>query len=405
MLSRLAVFVPGASRLLANITPILLLFLYTKTDSIEDVGIVNYLISLITILGVVTDFGIPEAAQRFLPQTKDHKQLVGPIILLEFSVILVGIICFLVIDLVLLGELSKGYTGILALILLFSASNVLIIIFNGLGSYKRVTSYYLGTAVLFIFISTTLTLLTDMDAMHSFLIGRLVSWIVFTIIPLLDMYKMGLLQFRFPISRRFITFSINSFFAAFVFILFTQWDSILVTQLGGAEENGIYKSIVFLASVPIGLRVILETKLLPEYSKLFSQGKIEELLGTLQNLTIKLVVLTVLCTLIAIPLSEPVISIIYNDLIGSESGIIFPLCVFGSFIFVATMPSITVLQAIGKEATIRNGSILASVTFFITSFLFYEIFGINGLALLMFLSNILFSIYIWQGIIRFKVSL
>jgi O-antigen/teichoic acid export membrane protein len=60
--------VAGVSRLISNITPLFLLFVFTKTSSLSDIGLINYFIALITIIGVLTDFGLPEVVQSFLPK-------------------------------------------------------------------------------------------------------------------------------------------------------------------------------------------------------------------------------------------------------------------------------------------------------------------------------------------------
>ena len=67
-------FLPGIVRVFSNITPILIFFAFAQILGVEELGLINYFISLIAIIGVFTDFGLPEAIQRFLPQVKHKTQ-------------------------------------------------------------------------------------------------------------------------------------------------------------------------------------------------------------------------------------------------------------------------------------------------------------------------------------------
>ena len=106
-------FLPGISRVFSNVTPILIFFIFAQIIGIEELGLLNYVISLITIVGIFTDFGIPEAVQRFLPQTKNKTKLITYSLKLEFLIVFTGALLFLIFDLVSQTDFSRGYLFLL----------------------------------------------------------------------------------------------------------------------------------------------------------------------------------------------------------------------------------------------------------------------------------------------------
>ncbi len=131
--------IPGVSRLFASVVPILLLFIYTKTSETKEIGLINYFISLTTIIGVLTDFGLPEALQKYLPEKKENHKLIFPIFVLEFVIIMFSLILVSKIDYFTGGALSRGYLEILLLSIFFSAANVIVITYNGLKDKIRLS--------------------------------------------------------------------------------------------------------------------------------------------------------------------------------------------------------------------------------------------------------------------------
>jgi len=385
-------YLPGIARLLSNVTPIILLFFFTKFSTVEEVGLVNYFISIITIIGVFTDFGLPEAMQRFLPQIKDKGKIIFSAFVLEFTIVFGGLLVILGLDLIFAGEISRNQLILLLLCIFFSASHVITVTFNGLRNDFKTSLYFLGMSLSFILVTLFTYLILDIDAVESFLLGRLISWILFTIIPIIDLFRNNLFTFKFHLPKRFVTFAFNTFISAFAYALFTQWDSILVTNSLGEAENGIYKSVIFIASMPLALRVILETKLLPEYSELFAKNKLDKLKESFKKFSLILFSGAILLTLISIPIDEPVLSIFYNNEIGERSNLIFPLGLLATFLYIAAVPAISFLQAIGKENIVRNASIVQALLFVGISTLLFSNFDLYFLPALLVGVNIIFGL-------------
>lgn len=400
-MNKVKAFIPGLSRVISNATPVIIIFVLSKFVDPSELGIINYFISLITLVGVLTDFGLPETVQRFIPQDKTGK-LIFPSIALELVLVLIGANVFVVADLLSGGKLSYDNTLLMFFILIFSSSNIITLIFNALGQHYRTSVYFLGSSLSFIFITFALYFAGVTDLTKAFLIGRLVSWVIFTIVPLINLYKNGFLKVAFKLPRRMLTFAFNSFVFVFSYSTFNQWDSILVTNTLGEYSNGIYKSVSFIASVPYVLSVMLDTKQLPEYSKLYAEGKFKKLMDNCNKYTKALFGIALALTLLSIPLSHFGLSIIFNQEIADNGYFYLPLILFAVLTYVASIPSVNVLQASGNEATVRNVALIQSVGFVVLSTLLLPIYGLIILPLILIGLNATFLIVSYISARRIK---
>lgn len=381
-MNKIKAFIPGLSRVISNATPVIIIFVLSKFVDPSELGVVNYFISLITLVGVLTDFGLPETVQRFIPQDKSGK-LIFPSILFEFVLVLVGANAFAIADMLTGGKFSYGNTLLMFFILIFSSSNIVTLVFNSLGYYYKASVYFLGSSLSFILITFGLYFGGITDLTQSFLIGRLISWIIFTILPLWSLYKGGFLKVAYKLPKRMITFAFNSFVFVFSYSTFNQWDSILITNTMGEYSNGIYKSVSFIASLPYVLSVVLDTKQLPEYSKMFAEKKYKELMDNCNKYTKGLLALAVVLTILSIPLSRFGLSIIFNSEIADNGYFYLPLILLAVMTYVASIPSVNVLQASGNEAKVRNVALVQSVGFVILSTLLLPSFGLIILPLIL----------------------
>ncbi|MEO6729043.1 MAG: oligosaccharide flippase family protein [Candidatus Dojkabacteria bacterium] len=384
---------PGISRVLSSTSPIIILFVLSKFVPVEDIGLLNYFVALITIVGVLTDFGLPEAVQKFVIQGKDKLERISFTIISEIGLVITGGVIFLILDWVSGYKISFGYSFQIFLLLIFSASNVFILIFNGLKDNFRTSLYYTLSSLLFIGLTFGLYFFKITDVINAFLIGRIVGWAVFSIIPLIELNNQKLIDFsKAHFDKRFTMFALNTLIATMAYVIMGQWDSILVTNYAGNYENGIYKSVSTLATVPIVLSVILQTKLLPEFSELVAQGKINELK---QELYKYLKILGAFCGIVfvvSIPLARFGLTIVYNEEIASNGLQYFFPILAGVLIYIFTSPILSVLMALGYEHFYRNSAIIQSVLFLSVSVALIGTFGITLLPILLLIANVIFLV-------------
>ncbi len=384
-------FLPGIVRVFSNITPILIFFVFAQIVAVEELGLINYFISLIAIIGVFTDFGLPEAIQRFLPQVKSKTQLITYTIKLELLIVFLAAFTFLLLDLVMQQTLSKGFLLILLLAFIFSASNTIILIFNGLRNHKKVTQYFAVSSVLFLALTFIFYFAFKLNPVISFLTARAISWGIYTIIPIMRLKKENLLEkspFEAKKHGRFNKFALNTFIYTGGLTLLTQWDSILITNIDGAYTNGIYKSVAFIASIPIVLVTILHTKLLPHFSDLNSKGKIQGIKKELSTYTKYLLLILGLAFFLQLFIYEPALKIFLEEEIVLEAGFLFPLIFLAICLQILASPYISALQAIGQEKFIKNLITIQVTLFIFFSTLLYPTYGYNIFPILLIILNL-----------------
>ncbi len=379
-------FLPGIARVFSNVMPILIFFIFAQIINIEELGLLNYVIALVTLVGIFTDFGLPEAIQRFLPQTKNKKELITYTLKLEFVIVFLAAILFSIFD------LSKGYLLPLFLIIIFSASNTIILIFNGLEEKKVVSKFFGFSALIFLLTTMAFYFIFDFNPTASLIYGRLISWILYTFVPIYTLNKKGLLErgvFCLKKHPKFNRFAINTFIYLSSLALMTQWDSILITNVDGAYTNGLYKSVAFIATIPIVLVTILHTKLLPFFSKLNSKKEFQKIrLHLFKNIKHVGMFLTIIYT-IALLIYEPVLNIFLDHEIVKNAGFLFPIILLAVCIQILITPFIATLQAMGLEKIIVKISIFQTTVFLTISTLLYNPYGYSIFPYLMLLLNLI----------------
>jgi O-antigen/teichoic acid export membrane protein len=366
--------VAGVSRLISNITPLFLLFVFTKTSSLSDIGLINYFIALITIIGVLTDFGLPEVVQSFLPKNlteskeKNKQTIISKTFFYEILIVAISALGIFILDIISGYDLSKGFPYLLFAIILFSSSNVFIIIFNGLKKDKFVSAFYLGSSILFILISLILNLGFKASATESFLYGRLVSWIVFTIIPVFYLFKGKLVDVTTLDSSsnrdKIIPFAFNAFLASIAYVIAGQLDSILVTQSYGLETNGIFKSAVFAGTIPIALATILQTKLIPEFSENISDA------WNLLKKNVKMILMLSGGLLVAgLIFGNLGLTILYNQEIANGGYWFFVAALVSTLINIINAVVFAYYYGVDKSDLVRNITIFETIVYCIVALL------------------------------------
>lgn len=374
--------IAGVSRLVSNIAPLILLFVFTKTSDLAEIGLINYFIALITIIGVLTDFGLPEVVQSFLPKSTDKKGVISKSFFYEISIVALTGAAILVLDTVSEYSISKGFPLVLLGIILFSSSNTFILIFNGLKREKLVSTFYLGSAILFVFLSLILNLAFGISAVESFLYGRLFSWIVFWIVPLIFLFKERLISLSEVRSEeKILPFAFNAFLASIAYVIAGQLDSILVTERYGLEMNGIFKSAVFAGTIPIALATILQTKLIPEFSE-----KIEQAFSLLKKYLKWILLLSVILLVLGLMLGNLGLTILYNGEIASGGYWFFIAALVSTLINIVNAVIFAYYYGVNKSNLVRNITVLETLLYCITAL--FTIHDINLFVLTSVVTNL-----------------
>lgn len=387
----LAQYIPGISRVVSNAAPLLVLFVLSKFLPTEEIGLLSYFIAIITLIGIFTDFGMSEGVQRFLPQNKSPR-LIFSTLSIEFVLCIIGALVFLILDTFFQGNISKGYPWLMFLIIIFSASNVVILIFNGLQDNFKTSLYFLLSTLIFLTVTFSLFLTGTTNAVVAFLLGRLISWVLFTIIPIVDLYIRKLIEFKFELPKGYIKFISNNMVVDISYSLFNQWDAILVINILGAFQNGVYKSVAFIASLPYALSVVLQTKLLPEYSLETSKGNKGAVLKSFNKYNKMLLALLIVVVIFSAVFSRLILSVTYTQEISELGYAYLTPILLSVMLYVLAVPSVSVLLALQKEYIVRNMSLIQAFGFIILSSILIQSFGLVILPISLILLNSLFFV-------------
>lgn len=395
---------PGISRVVSNATPLLIIILFSKIVSTEELGVLNYFLALITLIGILTDFGLSEGVQRYL-STKKSPQLLFSVISLEFFLCFIGGLLLVALDILSNGLVTRGNTFIVFLIVIFSSSNIIALIFNSISRFNRSSFYYLLSSLLFIGISYALYSYFNFTSTDAFLWGRLISWFAVTIIPLLDLFALKLLEFRISFPKGFIKYISNNMIVDISYSIFNQWDSILIINVLGAFQNGVYKSVAFLASIPYILSVVINTKLLPEYSRGLEIGNYSQVRASYLKITKGLIVFCVFLVIASIFVSKFAISLLYSEEIAELGSQYFLPLLIAVSLYVIASPSIALLLASGREVFVRNLSIIQTVLFVLISLVVVYNLDLIWLAITMLFVNLIyFLLALRQSSIILKIA-
>lgn len=348
---------------MANVSPLIILFIFAKMGvSTEQIGAINYYFALVTILGIFTDFGLPELIQRTVPIATDQAAKLSNLLIAELGIAtLVGAI-FLAVD--RLTGIAYGQPGLLFFVIVASSCNTFILGFNALASKIRVSIYFGANAALFTGISTLLVL-SGQEASEAFLLGRALSWLIILVIVSIDLFWQGL--FTISLHRFDYKYVVNIVLGNLGNALIGQWDGIITSLARGFAANGIYKSASLVGSLPQGISTILSTKLLPEYSVLITSGRLNEVKASVRKVAIILSGIGICSAFVLVFLGKPLLTFVFNLEIAENAYIYLPLIFLSSSLWAAISPAISALQAAGKANIYRNILVIQVALYLLTS--------------------------------------
>lgn len=396
MNNQLKNYLPGFGRIFSYVVPVILVFVFGKISSTDELGKLNYVVSLITLINVFTDFGLSEMVQRFLPiELGKENRIISAGLALEFFITFLAAVTLTVVDFATGYALTGGYTLLFAITIFFSTSNLVVLIFNGLGKSWYTSTYFFAMGFLQLVIPIVLATVLQTPAVEAFFIGRIIGFGLLTIVPILQLISLKLVKPVFQISRREIRFAVNSLCITFSYTAFSQWDSILVTAAFGLSANGVYKSISLLGSASYMFSTIIQTKLLPEFSGLFRQQESTILLKRHKKNILSLIGICSVIFVFALLFKSEFVTMFFNSEISNAGAYLLPIIFVGASLYVFAIPSVAVLQSVGKENQARNFSIMQSTGFILLSGLLAPTIGLIFIPVALIISNLIFFVIIY----------
>lgn len=304
-------FVPGFSRVLSNIVPLAILLILSKFVETSDLGLISYFASIITLIGVITDFGLPEAIQRMVKKTNQSEKI-GFVIGLEFTIVIVVSALVFILDLIFGGAILKGFSLILVTIFILSANNIILISFNAIERYFRVSLYYLVSSILF-FVLVLVFFALGIGAIESFLYGRLLSWGFVFLVGFIDLKNITRFSLNLNFDKQFFKYAIGALIITGSYVVLNNWDSLLINNVFGSDVNGYYRSATILGSIPLLLITIISTRYLPYLSEIWGKEESKGLIkSTLRKVSTVVILLLMLGFFIVLLLGSSLLELFYT---------------------------------------------------------------------------------------------
>ena len=383
------------ARVIANISPIIIVVVFSKFTSVEQLGDLNYFIALITLLGVFSDFGIPEAIQTFLPKQKN--KTVTPYLVMEFALVAITAVAVFIIDRISGGEFARNQLTLLVVITLASAANTVIIVYNGLLERTRMAIYYLGSAITLLAVTFGLFWGMHLDSVDSFLWGRLISWVIFLLVPMIDLYISGHLRWEFKLPLEQLRFTFNNFLVRAFYTLTFQWDTLLVSFSSGAYVTGYFRTVALAANMPLVLATFINTKLLPEFSLYAHERKFAKLDAIYRKYLLLIFGLAAGTVIVSIPLAHWGLSTLFSTEIADAGSSAFVLLFISAWLYVISIPALTLLQALTRDGFLVLASAVQAVVFVVLSTVLYPQLGLAVVPALLIGVNALFALTLIIG--------
>jgi O-antigen/teichoic acid export membrane protein len=404
----------GFGSTIAKVANFLLIFfssvVLVRSMGAENYGVYGYVVSIITILNIPAEFGLPSLVIRETAKNvalERWGQLRGlwkwatRIIVLFTVVLLFGALVFIYIW----GDnFGDAYSRTL-----FWA--ILLLPFISLGHLRKSQLYGLKkvvlgqlpeqvllptlTIIIVLFISTTTPgELTAPQAMMIRLAASVIAFVVGTVLVIrnypLEIKKTEPLKEVRAWIRSAIPFAGNSG----ITLLNNQAGILILGLFVSPAEIGYYKIAASLAiTVAIGNQIIANVAN-PQFASLFVENQIKRL-QKLVNIGAKVSFIISFCALLFfLFFGKPFLSFIYGaDFIASYQPLL--ILIVGQLVNSSTGPVADLLNMTGKEKFTLRGTAISSFTNIILNFLLTPRMGLFGAAIATAVSLIIFNLFLF----------
>lgn len=282
--------------------------LFILLFSSSEIGLINLIVSIGTLFAQLANLGAIYAVWKFFPFFKNQeKKHFG---FLPFMLLIVsgGILIFTILYIVFRNQIQSGYAENSPMFNVYYYWTLPIgisyVIFLVLESYLR--SLYKNIVAVFAYevglrLMTTLLLIAVIPgwiSFDSFVVFHSLLYLIPTIIVLVYLYRLQELNLSFSviqISKRFkkIIFQFSSFYYinTLGFVLVYSLDVIMIAQLIGLDDTGVYSTVLFLSSalqVPYRSIIRVSSPLVADYWKHREFEKMKDLYQKVSSVSLVL---------------------------------------------------------------------------------------------------------------------
>jgi len=272
----------GVTNLLVSLSSLILLPLFTKNLGAANYGIWIQSQFTISLVCLFSGLGLPYAMTRFLPALSDKRRIQSEYYSVLVFVFLINLVISSLIF-IFAGPIAEAFFGGATSVVRIVGFTILVSSLNAvcLGlfrSFRRMKTYSIFTIVNTygqIGLSVYLVL-NGYGLLSIFIAGLVISVISFLVLSLLIKSWIGLDRPSFSRIREYLNFSLPTILGNFSSWVVTSSDRYFIGYFLGTALVGAYSASYSLGTTPLVVVGILGFVLPPTLSKLYDEGRMDE---------------------------------------------------------------------------------------------------------------------------------
>lgn len=338
------VLIIGIASILTSLSGIILLPLITKTLGAHDYGIWAQFSVTLSLIGAFTGLGLPYAMTRFLPAKTDKEEIQEEFYSVFFLVPLVTLVVSIVLVVFadsIAGALFEGAIDIVRITAVVILINALISPSLGfLRSFRQMKRYSIFTiASTYGQIGLIAYLVLNGYGVSSMVLAVLaVSVIIFLALFFSIKRQIGIKRPHFSRIREYLSFSLPTIPGGISAWVVGSSDRYVIGYFLGAASVGIYSGGYSLGNTILMAVGVLGFVLPPTLSKLYDEGRMDEVKTHLSYSLKYLLALAIPFVFGAAILAEPVLRLFSTPEIASQGYLVVPLVALSTLFAAVRMP-------------------------------------------------------------------
>jgi O-antigen/teichoic acid export membrane protein len=364
------VFIIGIANALVALSGIIFMPLITKTLGAYDYGIwAQVQVTIGLVLGFV-GLGLPYAMTRFLPAKTNREEIQEEF----YSVFCLVFLVTLVVSIILIAAADfigraffDGATVIVRItgliILVWSLDQVFLSLFRAFRQMKRyalftVVNQYVQVGLITYFVLNGYGILSVVLAVLA------IQAVIFIILFCIINSQIGIKRPRFSKIREYLSFGLPTIPGNISAWVVASSDRYVIGYFLGAASVGIYSAGYNIGHIPFMLAGVLSFVLPPALSKLYDEGRMEEVKTHLRYSLKYMLAVAIPFVFGAAILAEPVLRLFSTAQISSDGYLVVPLVALSTLfwcIYVVVMHILVLVKKIRILALIWGISALVNL--------------------------------------------
>jgi len=376
----------GATNLVISLSALLILPIVTRNLSVEYYGILVQVIVTVGLIPLIAGLGLPGAMVRFMAAEKDKKRIQEGFY--SVFIVLIGTGTLTMVILLALAEniasvLFGGRTDIVriaAVTVLFECVNSSM--FNYFRTFQQIKSYagaMITQTLLFmgLLVGALLMGYGLVGASYAILASRVIMLVVMIAVIA---HEIGARRPDFSVLREYMDYSVPYIPYDLSDWLLSSSDRYLIAGLLGLAFVGYYNPAYSLSMVVLIMVSPLRFLLPPTLSKLYDEGRLEEVKRYL-SYSMKYFLLLALPAAVGLSLlSRPWLEVLTTPEIAANGYLVTPIVAFAMIFYGGNVMAHQVLILKKKTKLIGTIMITAAVINISLNIFILPVFGILGAA-------------------------